>query len=78
MQHNDDGAHVILPATVHLRMPTDRAGLPVMWLRHADGKMRRDGIFCAVAERGRLHGASGLVTIAAHHVMAWIRETCRK
>ncbi|MGY3146480.1 hypothetical protein ACVWYQ_003479 [Bradyrhizobium sp. USDA 3397] len=70
---------------MHLRMPTDRAGLPVMWLRHTDGKMRRDGVRaallkrpCAVAERGRLHGASGLMTIAAHRVMAWIRAACRK
>jgi len=85
VQHNDDGTHVILPATMHLRMPTDRAGLPVMWLRHADGKMRRDGVraallqrVCVVAERGRLHGAPGLVSIAAHRVMAWIREACRK
>lgn len=85
MQHQHDGTHVILPATMHLRMPTDRAGLPVMWLRHTDGKMRRDGVRaallqrnCAVAERGRLHGASGLASLAAHRVMAWIREACRK
>ncbi|MGY3690519.1 hypothetical protein ACVIGA_000599 [Bradyrhizobium sp. USDA 3240] len=85
MQHTNDGTHVILPATVHLRMPTDRAGLPVMWLRHADGKMRRDGVRAAllqrslaVDERGRLHGASGLMTIAALRVMAWIKQACRR
>lgn len=85
MQHNDDGTHVILPATIHLRMPTDRAGLPVMWLRLTDGKMRRDGVraallqrHCAADERGRLHGPSGLMTIAAHRVMAWRRASCRK
>jgi hypothetical protein len=38
-----------------------------MWLRHTDGKMRRDGVraallqrFCAVDERARVHGAPGL------------------
>ena len=85
MQHTNDGTHVILPATVHLRMPTDRAGLPVMWLRHADGKMRRDGVRAALLQRslavdepGRLHGASGLMTMPAHRVMAWIKEACRR
>lgn len=84
VQHTNDGTHVILPATMHLRMPTDRAGLPVMWLRHADGKMRRDGVhaallqrFCAAAERGKLHSASALMTIAAHRVMKWINQACR-
>jgi hypothetical protein len=43
VQIKDDGTHVILPATAHLVVRPDRVGLPVMWLRHADGKMRRDG-----------------------------------
>jgi hypothetical protein len=41
-----------------------------MWLRHADGKMRRDGLPAAllhrtyvVDERGRVHGAPGLVAV---------------
>ncbi|MDH2404194.1 hypothetical protein QCM77_30200 [Bradyrhizobium sp. SSUT18] len=46
MQIKDDGTHVILPATAHLVVRPDRVGLPVMWLRHADGKMRRDGQPC--------------------------------
>jgi len=42
-----------------------------MWLRHTDGKMRRDGVraaslqrFCAVDERARVHGAPGLSLVA--------------
>ena len=49
-------------------MQLDHAGVPVMWLRHADGKLRRDGFpaallqrICAVDERGRVHGAPGLL-----------------
>jgi hypothetical protein len=55
-----------LPATVHRRVRQNRVGLPVMWLRHAHGKMRRDGVpaadlqqLYAVNERETLHGASG-------------------
>ena len=49
----------------------DHAAVPVMWLRHTDGKMRRDGLraallqrFCAVDERARVHGAPGLSRVA--------------
>jgi hypothetical protein len=72
VQTKDDGTHVILPAAAHLRVRSDRAGLPVMWLRHANGKMRRDGSHAAgtqprhaVDERGRLHGAPELSMQAA-------------
>jgi hypothetical protein len=61
------------------------AGVPVMWLRHADGKMRRDSIPaallqrpCAVDERGRVRGAPGLVAVGARRVQAWRRGPCRR
>ena len=44
MQINDDGTHAILPVATHFKCTVDHAGVPVMWLRHADGKLRRDGI----------------------------------
>src|SRR5262249_1542122 len=54
-------------------------------LRHADGKLRRDGFPaallqrpCAVDERGRVHGAPGLAVVVAHRVQAWRRGPCRK
>lgn len=85
MQINDDGTHAILPVATHLTCKLDHAGVPVMWLRHADGKVRRDGIraallqrFCAVDERGRVHGAPGLAVVVAHRVQAWRRGPCRK
>lgn len=66
MQIHDDGTHVILPVATPFAGRLDHAGLPVMWLRHTDGKMRRDGVraalsqrFWAVAERARVHGAPG-------------------
>lgn len=67
MQTRNDGTHVILPAAGPIDRRPDRAGLPVTLLRHSDGKVRHDGSRAAnkqccyaVAERGRLHGASGL------------------
>jgi hypothetical protein len=84
VQIKDDGTHVILPATAHPMVQPDRVGLPVMWLRHADGKMRRDGYPAAhmqpietVDERGRLHGAPGLAVVEQQHVLARIRGPCR-
>ena len=71
MQIHDDGTHVILLVATPLVVRLDHAGLPVMWLRHTDGKMRRDGLraallqrFCAVDERARVHGAPGLSLVA--------------
>ena len=71
MQIHDDGTHVILLVATPLVVRLDHAGLPVMWLRHTDGKMRRDGVraaslqrFCAVDERARVHGAPGLSHLA--------------
>jgi hypothetical protein len=85
VQINDDGTHAILPAAMHLTCKQDHAGVPVMWLRHADGKLRRDGFpaallqrICAVDERGRVHGAPGLAAIVTHRVQAWRRGPCRK
>lgn len=85
MQINDDGTHAILPVATHVTCKLDHAGLPVMWLRHADGKLRRDGIRAAllqrtyvVAERGRVHGAPGLAVVVAQRVPAWRRGPCRK
>ena len=85
MQINDDGTHAILPVATHVTCKLDHAGLPVMWLRHADGKLRRDGIPAAllqrryaVDERGRVHGAPGLAAVVAHRVQAWRRGPCRK
>jgi len=67
VQIHDDGTHVILPVATPFAGRLDHAGLPVMWLRHTDGKMRRDGVRAAllqrnlaVAERARVHGAPGL------------------
>ena len=67
MQTRNDGTHVILPAADPIERRPDRARLPVTLLRQTDGKLRHDGSSAAfvepkhpVAERGRLHGASGL------------------
>jgi hypothetical protein len=56
-----------LPVATRLTGWLDHAGMPVMWLRHADGNVRRDGFPAAllqrqsaVDERGRVHGAPGL------------------
>jgi hypothetical protein len=85
VQINDDGTHAILPVAKHLSCNLDHAGVPVMWLRHADGKLRRDGIPAAllqrphaVDERGRVHGAPGLAVVVTHRVQAWRRGPCRK
>jgi hypothetical protein len=43
VQTKDDGTHGILPVAVRALCAADHAGLPVTLLRHADGKMRRDG-----------------------------------
>ena len=67
MQIHDDGTHVILLVAKLLTVRLDHAGVPVMWLRPTDGKMRRDGYrlpcrseFIPVDERARVHGAPGL------------------
>lgn len=67
MQIYDDGTHVILLVATPLKVRLDHAGVPVMWLRQTDGKMRRDGVRVAllqrnyaVDERARVHGAPGL------------------
>ncbi|WP_315703054.1 MULTISPECIES: hypothetical protein [unclassified Bradyrhizobium] len=67
MEILDDGTHVILLVAARLMARLDHAGLPVMWFRQTDGKMRRDGVRAAllqrnyaVDERGNLHGAPGL------------------
>ena len=86
MQQKNDGTHAILPVATHLTCNVDHAGVPVMWLRHSYGKMRRDGFpaalmqhVCPVDERGRVHGASGLAAVVAHRVHAWRRgEVVRK
>jgi hypothetical protein len=85
VQINDDGTHAILPVATHFKCNLDHAGVPVMWLRHADGKLRRDGFpaallqrTCAVDERGRVHGAPGLAVVVAHRVQARRRGPCRK
>lgn len=85
VQINDDGTHAILPVATHVTCKLDHAGLPVMWLRHADGKLRRYGIPAAlmqrryaVDERGRVHGAPGLAAVVAHRVQARRRGPCRK
>ena len=66
MQSRNDGTHVILPAAASSLRRPDRARLPVTLLRQTDAKLRHDGSSAAevqpkhpVAERGRLHGASG-------------------
>ena len=70
MQTKDDGTHIILPVADALAVLSDHARLPVMMLRHSDGKVRRDGSTTAtsqpdppVAERGGLHGAPGLSAV---------------
>jgi hypothetical protein len=67
VQQKNDGTHAILPVAAHSGCETDHAGVPVMWLRHSHGKMRRDGFpavlmqpVCPVDERGRVPGAPGL------------------
>src|ERR1700680_4778591 len=83
VQIKDDGAHVILPATTPPMVPPDRVRLPVMWLRHADGNMRRGGYpaaqihpIDAVDLHGRLAGAPGLAVVD-EHVLTRIRRPCR-
>jgi hypothetical protein len=80
VQTRDDGTHVILPVARW----RDHAGLPVIVLRHADGKVRRDGHpaarrqrSCAVDERGRLHGASAPSRLAEYRVAAYAKASCR-
>jgi hypothetical protein len=58
--------------------------MPVMLLHHSHGKMRRDGFRAAwiqpdfaVDERGRLHGAPGLVDVVVSRGQACIRGPCR-
>jgi hypothetical protein len=85
VQYKDDGTHAILPVAAHVKCETDHVGLPVMWLRHSHGKLRRDGFPAAlvqyvypVDERGRLHGALGLIVVEEPRVLARIRGTCRR
>lgn len=85
MQDKDDGTHAMLPVAAHFKCEPDHAGLPVMWLRHSHGKLRRDAIRAAevqqdvaVVERGRLHGASGLAAIEEPRGVTRIRGPCRK
>lgn len=75
MQTKDDGKRVILRVADRPKADPDHAGLLVMWLRHADGIMRRDGSnaaspqpHAAVDERGRVHVASGLSASARSRV----------
>jgi len=82
VQIKDDGTHVILPASAHRMVRSNRVGLPVIVLRHSDGKMRRGGSWaasrqrqCPVDERGRLHGAPGLAVVVAAHQLR-IRGPC--
>jgi hypothetical protein len=84
VQIKDDGTHAILPVAAHFGCAMDHAGVPVMWLRHSHGKMRRDGFHAAkmqrdfaVAERGRLHGAPGLASVEERRGQACIRGPCR-
>ncbi len=81
MQIRDDGTHAILPATRYPKGRRDRAKLPVTWLRQTDGKLRRNGYAAAivqprhaVAERGKLHGALGLLAVEELQ----IRPRCRR
>jgi hypothetical protein len=67
VQIRDDGTHVSLLVATRPVVRLDHAEVPVMWLRHTDGKMRRDGVRAAllqrnyaVDERARVHGAPGL------------------
>jgi hypothetical protein len=75
VQTKDDGKRVILRVAAPSRGPADHGRLPVMWPRHTDGKMRRDGSdaasaqpHTAVDERGGLHGAPGLSAHASSRV----------
>jgi hypothetical protein len=84
VQIKDDGTHAILPVTRRADVQPDHARVPVMLLRHSDGKMRRDGSNAAsmqpntaVAERGRLHGAPGLAVVEEPRVLARIRGPFR-
>jgi len=43
VQIKDDGTYAILPVAAHSRCGTAHARMPVMLLRHSNGKMRRDG-----------------------------------
>lgn len=81
MQIQDDGTHAILPARRCPKGRRDRAKLPVTWLRQTDGKLRRNGYAAAivqprhaVAERGKLHGALGLLAVNELQ----IRLRCRR
>jgi hypothetical protein len=85
VQQKNDGTHAILPVATHFTCKVDHAGVPVMWLRHSHGKMRRDGLpaavmqhVCPVDERGELHGASGLAVVEERRVLARIRGPCRR
>jgi hypothetical protein len=67
----------------HRMCETDHAGMPVMLLRHYDGKMRRDGSSAAVMhhhrpvdERGRVHGVPGLSSRVEAAVAVLIRVGC--
>jgi len=84
VQQKNDGTHAILPVATHVKCKLDHAGVPVMWLRHSHGKMRRDGFpaavmqhVCPVAERGRVHGAPGLACVVECRGPSWIRGPCR-
>jgi len=77
VQTKDDGTHVTLPVADALAVSLDNARLPVMMLRHSDGKVRRDGSRTAtrqpdppVAERGGLHGAPGLSAVVERRIAA--------
>ncbi len=81
MQIQDDGTHAILPARRCPKGRRDRAKLPVTRLRQTDGKLRRDGYAAAIvqprhaaAERGKLHGALGLLAVNELQ----IRARCRR
>ncbi|NPU13058.1 hypothetical protein HL666_20000 [Bradyrhizobium sp. 83002] len=81
MQIRDDGTHAILPATNRSPERCDRVKLPVTWLRQTDGKLRRDGYAAAivqrrhaVAERGKLHGALGLLAVKELQIEARCRR----
>lgn len=77
MQTRKDGTHDILPVAGGLAAVPDHAGMPVMWPRESDGKMRRDGPDAArgqprhpVDERGRVHGAPELSPDADQRIAA--------
>ena len=81
MQIQDHGTYAILPARRCPKGRRDRTKLPVTWLRQTDGKLRRDGYAAAivqprhaVAERGKLHGALGLLAVNELQ----IRLRCRR